>query len=202
MKKIWIVGLGPGHEDYILPIAQKKIESADYVIGGKRHLEFVDDQKSIGLKIPLEGNLEFIRDKMKTEQVAILVSGDTGFYSMLRFIKRHFNDDEIQTYPGISSLQYLFSAINKSYEQALLTSVHGRSFDFDLMAQYQIVGLLTDKVMTPEVILKACHERDLKGKMYIGENLSYPDEVITVVDISSRLNKTFSSLCVVVIEFE
>ena len=41
MNKIWIIGLGPGHEDYILPIAKRKIWGSDIIIGGQRHLESV-----------------------------------------------------------------------------------------------------------------------------------------------------------------
>ena len=39
MKKINILGLGPGSLDYILPAVLKKIEESDIIIGGKRHIE-------------------------------------------------------------------------------------------------------------------------------------------------------------------
>ena len=39
MNNIKIIGLGPGHKDYILPIAQNLIKESQIIISGKRNIE-------------------------------------------------------------------------------------------------------------------------------------------------------------------
>ncbi|MGL4731484.1 MAG: precorrin-6y C5,15-methyltransferase (decarboxylating) subunit CbiE, partial [Clostridium sp.] len=39
---VYIVGLGPGHKDYILPIATKIMEKSDVILGFTRAIESVD----------------------------------------------------------------------------------------------------------------------------------------------------------------
>ena len=204
MNKIWIIGLGPGHEDYILPIAKKKISSADIVIGGKRHLESIDTSaEKFILRMPLSDSVNYIKENYKKKQVAVIVSGDTGFYSLLDYLKKNFSNNELLCFPGISSLQYLFSKLNMSYKEAFIGSVHGRDLDLkDLLLKYKILGLLTDQKMTPSKIAKEIISLNLNGKLHIGENLSYDNECVKTFEFKEVLNKEFNKLCVVVIEIE
>ena len=39
---IYIVGLGPGHKDYIMPKALEIMEKSDVIIGFKRAIESLD----------------------------------------------------------------------------------------------------------------------------------------------------------------
>lgn len=203
MNKIWVVGLGPGHPDYMLPVALKRLQDADRIYGGSRHLSELDVKgDKVIIKMPLEQTIEDIKNHYRDEQVAVLVSGDTGFYSFLDTLKRSFDDSELETYPGISSLQYLFSKLNKTYQNALITSVHGRMFDLESMFKYKTVGLLTDSKMTPKALYDYIKANNKKATLYIGENLSYEDECITKVHTTETINDNFSKLCVVVIDFE
>ena len=203
MNKLWILGLGPGHKDYILPIVNRKIKEADIVVGGKRHLESIETS---GIKrkldIPLYKTIDYLKDNYKNNQIAVVVSGDTGFFSMLDLLKIHFKNEELKTYPGISSLQYMFSKLNKSYKNAYIGSVHGRKIDFKSITSYKTIGLLTDKIMTPEKIRIELNKLEFKGKIFVGENLSYENEKIEEYNIDSIINVKYSSLSVVVIEIE
>ena len=42
MYPLKIIGLGPGHPDYILPIALKEIAAAEVILCGTRHAESFD----------------------------------------------------------------------------------------------------------------------------------------------------------------
>lgn len=201
MNKIWIVGIGPGHPDYLLPIAKKKLSSADVIYGGKRHLESISVQgeKRI-LKYPFDECIHEVQRLSETKQVAVMVSGDTGFYSFLETIKKVIKEKDLLTYPGISSLQYMYAKLNKSYQMGRLLSVHGRREHLSEVMNYPTVGLLTDKVMTPHAINDFLFEKNFSGVMYVGENLSYENERITKYQIGERIKRKFDSLCVVVIE--
>ena len=138
MNKIWVIGLGPGHPDYMLPIAKNKLLLADRIYGGKRHLETYEMKGcKVLLKMPLIDTINDMKEHFKDKQVAVLVSGDTGFYSFLEMIRSDFSDDQIETYPGISSLQYMFSRLNKSYHDAYIGSVHGRAVAEDIFNTYK-----------------------------------------------------------------
>lgn len=197
MNKLWVVGLGPGHADYILPIAKKKIYEADIVIASKRQLESIESKgEKVGLQIPLVNNLPLL-ETYRDKQIAVIVSGDPCFYSMLTFLKKHFT--EIVCFPGISSLQYLFTKLNLSYEKAYLGSAHGREMDQGLLDSYSLFGILTDRVHNPEEIRKVFHR---KGTMYVGERLSYDDERIRSYALDEVIHDTFNDLCVVVIKYD
>lgn len=38
MHKIMVLGIGPGGEDYILPVVRNKVTQADVLVGGERAL--------------------------------------------------------------------------------------------------------------------------------------------------------------------
>jgi cobalt-precorrin-7 (C5)-methyltransferase len=203
MNRIKIVGIGPGHLDYILPIAYKAIEEADLLIGGARNLEiFQGYNKEI---LCYDGNLKEIIKTMKEEihhkQIVVVVSGDTGFYSLLDYIKQHFSKDVLEVIPGISSFQYLFSQLKRSYKDYGLYSLHGRKISLaHLLDREKGVFLLTDQLNTPSNIAKELQAEYGHFNMIVGENLSYKEERLVSGQVKDFIDKEFSKLCVVVIE--
>ena len=182
MKKIQVIGIGPGHRDYVLPAARSAVENSDILIGGRRNLKTFDDFK--GRTFPITGDLkaviDYIKENREGNNIAIILSGDTGFYSMLTYIKKHFSKDEIEVIPGITSLQYLFAKIKDSWQEAPLMSLHGREQNFlEELKKSKKVGLLTDTIHTPEKIAEILIESGLENtRMVVGEELSYPEERI------------------------
>lgn len=62
--------------------------------------------------------------------VAVLFSGDTGFYSGAAKLKEALETDgytRVKIYPGISSVSYLAAATENSWQNAKLLSIHGMS---------------------------------------------------------------------------
>ncbi len=195
--------MGPGHDDYVLPIAKKALEQAQVVIGGKRHIEpFKNTDKIL---IPFEGNFvklpDIIREHSKQYDVVVAVSGDTGFYSLLPYIKKHFEIAEFEVITGIGSLQYMYSRISKAHQKAFLGSVHGRELEYlSLIDDYETVGLLTDDKNSPNSIAQSfCDAGKTDVYMYVGERLSYDDEKITQGLVTQIKDMKFDVLGVVVL---
>lgn len=201
MYKLWVIGIGPGHEDYILPIAKMKAKEADLVFGGQRHLDAfeIDGQKQ-SFKVPLVDNLLLMKKALETQQVAVLLSGDTGFYSMLTMIKTVFKPDQLVTFPGISALSYMYARLNLSYEKALLTSAHGRDLKDFCLASYESIGFLTDSNHDPKWLQEKFSH--VQGKIHIGMDLSYGHEQVMTYKMTDDLPDFKAKLCVVVIEIE
>lgn len=206
MNKIKVIGLGPGHPDYVLPKAKKEIEALNVLVGGKRNLFSLDTgSKTVyEIKGSLENMNSFIKENLKNSDIGVVVSGDTGFYSMLRYIKRNYPDEQIEVVPGLSSIQYMFSRINESWEDACLTSLHGREIDLkNVLQKYNKVGILTDNKWKPQNIAKKLLKEGYENKiMYVGENLSYDDERITKGSLQEIINAKPFNMCVVVITDE
>lgn len=201
---ISICGIGPGHPDYISKIVYNEVEKAAVLIGGKRQLEifakskiesYVFDGKTATLKKQIEG--------YEGKYIVVLVSGDTGFYSLARFIGNNFPSDMISMHPGISTYQYFFARMKMGYEKASLASMHGTEADYiEMLKSYKTVFLLTDRKNNYKTIAQHLIQNDFGHcRMHIGSNLSYEDEII----ISDQVNNLIDleddfPLCSVIIE--
>jgi cobalt-precorrin-7 (C5)-methyltransferase len=133
-----------------------------------------------------------------------VVSGDSGFYSLTNYLKKHFKDEDLDIYPGISSLQYFFARIGKTWEDAKLMSMHGREEDLiRLVKSNKKVGILTDDIWTPDEIAKKLIKHGVKEKkIYVGENLSYYNEKINELTLKESAETIFDKLNVVVVSDE
>lgn len=205
MPKFHIVGLGPGNLNYLLPIGKTIIENSDVLIGGRRNLESLKEfaKEEVKITIKLDDVTNYIKDNMDTKNITVVVSGDSGFYSMLGFLSKNFEKSNFEVIPGISSLQYMFSKIGIMWNDAILTSVHGRDKDIkELLKRSDTLGLLTDKTNTPQHIAKYLHDNNIEDcTLYVGERLSYDDESIKEFKTNELLNYTdsFDVLNVVVL---
>lgn len=203
MKKIKVLGMGPGHRDYITPRVLEEIESAEIIVAGKRILESIEvnDKRIIYITRDLNVIVDKIKANYKKSTVAILLSGDTGFYSMLKFLKTHFDKGDMEVITGISSMQYMFSKIGETWDDAYITSLHGRELDIvEKVKRHSKVGILTDKKWSPQNIAKELIRSGITNKrIYVGENLSYDDEVITSGTMEEIASREGYKMCVVVI---
>lgn len=187
-NKISVVGLGPGNIDYITHIGREKIGGAEIAIGGARQLSEVSplllkDTELYTLK-KLSDVIPFIKEN-RDKRICVIVSGDTGFYSLLPFLKKHFENEDLEVIPGISSIQYLFSRIGEPWQEYRLISVHGRENDYiEIFKDCKGMALLTDGKNNPYTISKNLYENGFRDvEIIVGERLSYEDERITFCQI-------------------
>ncbi len=197
-KKVSIVGMGVGNDKYLLPLAWEKIFFADTVIGAKRHIDWIKNKNRVYIEDGLLKSVEYANENFEKENIAFLVSGDTGFYSLTSFINKSAKF-ETELVPGISSIPYLYSKLGREYKESYLTSLHGRENDFIEIAKTKEVALLTDKHNTPSVIAKKLKENGINKKVIVGEKLSYEDERIDKLSIDEAIESEYDSLCVVVL---
>ena len=90
-------------------------------------------------------------------KITIIVSGDTGYYSLVPYLSKNLSKDILNIIPNISSYQYLFSKIGENWQNFRLASVHGREFDYiKNIDDEDIAGLvlLTDDIQNPYEVSK------------------------------------------------
>ena len=182
-NKINVLGLGPGNLDYTLPIVLKEIMESEIIIGGKRHIEslgkYAENKEYCYINADLQRVLDFI-EQNRDKKMSLILSGDTGFYSMLTFMRKHFKANELNVIPGISSVQYMFAKVSSYWNDAFVSSVHGRNTEYiEKLREYGKIGLLTDKKNTPQRIAEEVVKAGMtEATIYVGENLSYENEKI------------------------
>ncbi len=179
-KAIKIVGTGPGHPQYTTPAAWQAIRQAQVLIGGRRLLEdFAQPhQQCCVIDKDLPAVLQFILNQPPDQDIAVLVSGDPGFFSMGRFLKKRLHWLEFEFIPGISSLQYMFARLQEPWQEVRFFSLHGREAHqlSDWVSSAAVVALLTGGEWTPQAIARRLAERMGGARTALGVNLSYPDE--------------------------
>lgn len=197
---VYIVGLGPGSKEYILPKALTTLEKSKVIIGFGRAIESLNFIEGRKLSVStLKDILNYINSN-EDEDIAVVASGDPCFYGVTEYIKRNYNR-EIEVIPGISSFQYLAARLNKCWQGSHLGSLHGREEEFvDKVKENTLSIWLTDKINSPSLICRKLLEEKIEARVYVGENLSYGDERITEGTVEEVVNMNFSELSVVIIE--
>jgi cobalt-precorrin-7 (C5)-methyltransferase len=201
---LYVMGIGPGASGYVLPVVFETAAQCDVLCGGRRQLSLFERYTAEKMVISgaIEQVMERIQELSKTKTVGIVVSGDPGFYSLLSTLLKHFDRESLQIIPGISSLQYLFAKAALPWQDAYLTSFHGRSIDSveTIVNTHAIAAFLTDSKMPVNKIARVLIEKGVKNRrVIIGENLSYPDERIRDISLGEAAEITVSDLCVMVV---
>ncbi len=132
--------------------------------------------------------VNYIRCHPEYQTVAILLSGDVGFYSGAKKLKATLEEDqslsqrgiEISMLPGISSVVYFASKLGIYWEDAAFASIHGR--------EENVVGIVRNHEKTfvlaggNECIRKLLNKFSYYGfedlQIFLGLDLSYESEEI------------------------
>lgn len=200
-----VVGLGPGAKEYILPEARRIIAEAEVVAGASRNLKSVQEfcRETVDLSQGLKKTGLWLKENQK-RNIAVVVSGDTGFYSLLTCIKKYVQEENLEVFPGISSLQYFFAKLKRGYEGVEWISLHGRERELTpFIEKKKELALLTDRKRDSRYIASVLKNSGIEGAIVcIGENLSYEDEKISVLTVDEALTYEAADLSVVVIRYE
>lgn len=190
-----VVGGGPGSIRCLTAEALEKIRDARDVVSFGRIGELV---KQINPEARTVGTVSELLDVVSKDTV-VVASGDPGFYGITCYLER--NGVEVdEVIPGISSLQYMMAKLKKSYQDVETVSFHGKSMDVSIFEGGKTYFALTDSKNSPDAISKELFRCGRRGRIVLGENLSYEDERLE----SRKIGDSFGDcgLSVVVIELE
>ena len=200
--KIKLVGIGMDGENTLTFEAKKAIENADLLIGASRVTEpFAGLGKAMLSSWKHDEICEFL-NKNNYENVVILLSGDSGFFSAAEELLCHFRDSETEVIPGISAPAYFCSKIKKSWQKMKFISLHGMENNIirHIRENELCFFLLGGSVTPAQICRRLCNYNMEKTRVYIGENLAYPDEKIHVGKANDFTSLECEKLCVLVAE--
>ena len=200
---LYIVGLGPGNKDYILPKAIVILKKSDVIIGFKRlinDLNFIDTNKIVINS--LRETLDYIQQNGQENIISLVASGDPTFFAISEYIKKNYPGN-IGVIPGISSFQYLTAKLNKSWSYAFTGSVHARNEDFiEKVKAHKLSIWLTDNKNNSAFLCKLLNENNIECTVIIGEHLSYENERILQGKPIEFINEEVSDMAILIVEKE
>lgn len=202
-RKVTVVGIGPGSESMMLPAAQTAVLKADCIIGAERMTErFTQAGSAVFNAVSADIIAGFIREHEEYSDFAVLMSGDTGFYSGAKKLLPLLEDFDVTVIPGISSMSYLSARAGKSYDDAYIASLHGRDENIErIVSRHGKVFVLTGGENGVSDLCRRLTAAGLGGTaVTVGERLSYPDEKITRGTAEELENEIFDPLSAVIIE--
>ncbi|ERN52980.1 hypothetical protein A33I_13520 [Alkalihalophilus marmarensis DSM 21297] len=199
-KKIKIIGIGDEGQNGLLPIYKKYIFESELLVGGERLLNLFPEYH--GEKRVIKGGLKNLIDDLAQEsrRVVILASGDPLFYGIGSYLGKKL---KVEIYPYLSSIQLAFSRMNESWQDAYVTSVHGRSIQglIQRINGREKIALLTDDINTPAKIaqyLRSYHVDEYLA--FVAENLGGENERCGYYELEELENIDFSPLNVVILK--
>lgn len=199
---LYILGIGPGNTEYCSLKSNSIIKEADILIGGKRNLENIENERAERFFIGADLNKmkEYILSN-KNSKIAVIASGDPSLYGIGSFIVRELTGKiDFEIVPGISSIQYAFSIFKIDMNDVYITSSHGRMPDFDFIMKHDKIAMVTDSKIGPREIAGKVIEYKKEYRMFVGENLSYDNEVLTEGTPQEILKKEKYSMSVVILK--
>lgn len=208
---ITLAGIGMGDSGSMTLDTKKAITDADYLFGSPR---LTDGIMCKGRKypyylakdiLPVLDDIE--RSTLGEAKVAILFSGDTGFYSGCEKLYKELKAREryeITISPGISSLAAMSARLGIGWQDCRVISTHG--VDVSIWEQQLIHSVRYNKktfVLTSGIADVNRIGELLQSKanlhIFMGYRLSYGDEQVSEITALECINKKENGLYVLVI---
>lgn len=191
LHQIALLGMGMGDRRLLTGEVQEKLEQAEVLFGAKRLLHesaaWIHPEEAKPYYLA-EDILPWLQAQECGRKVAVLFSGDTGFYSgagkLYRALQQAVEQGELRAsvklYPGICAVSYLAASLGVSWEDAAVESIHGREINLPgLLQKHARTFLLLSGREDVNRIGKIMLENHLQeAKVYLGFQLSYPEEQI------------------------
>lgn len=208
MRKVTIIGAGPGNPDLLSRAALDAIDIADVVIGAHRALVGIDVPPDV-VRCELVKTADIVAaltDAASWQRAVVVMTGDVGLFSGARRLVEALSGDarvDVRIIPGISSASYLAARLARPWQDWRFASAHGVSCD--IVAEAERAGelfLVTSGGEDPSRLSGELVQAGFgDARVTVAERLSYPDERITCATASEIAGQTFDDLNVMLIEF-
>ena len=208
MRKVTIIGAGPGNPDLLSRAALDAIDIADVVIGAHRALAGIDVPPDV-VRCELVKTADIVAaltDAASWQRAVVVMTGDVGLFSGARRLVEALSGNaqvDVRVIPGISSASYLAARLARPWQDWRFASAHGVACD--IVAEAERAGELFLVTSGGEDPSRLSGELVQPGfgdaRVTVAERLSYPDERITCATASEIVGQTFDDLNVMLIDF-
>lgn len=177
---VYLIGMGPGDAGQLTAEAVECLKSSDVVLGAERMLRICKTvtEKPSYTCYKIEQISELLKEHPQYRKVALVYSGDIGFYSGAKGAQELLQEYEVHPVSGISSAIYFLNKLLIPWDEVTFVSCHGK--------QCQLIPLIRSKKWVCTLLGKKedfwqiCGELSEFGmkdiRITVGEYLSYPKE--------------------------
>ncbi|MBF0242629.1 MAG: precorrin-6y C5,15-methyltransferase (decarboxylating) subunit CbiE [Desulfamplus sp.] len=217
MSYVDVVGFGISIDD-LTEKHKKIIQSAETLVGSRRHLELLNGVscEKIAITKDIQSLIETIKDRAgQGRRVVVVASGDPLFHGIGKTLINAMGRDNINIYPNISSVASAFAAIKEPWDDAIFISLHGKESDIETTKLHDIlisgdnafysnrvIAILTDHIKTPAWIAKYLIKNNITSHaMYLFENLGAESQKISFYsNIKDAANMIFTTPNLVILK--
>ena len=206
LAPIRIVGLHGGQ--WFGDAAGRALAEADVVVGAARLHDALTGRGSappgerVDLRDPLNDMLDLCQARRAAGQtVAVLASGDPGFFGIERIMVGRFGAD-VEVHPAPSSIALAFARARIPWDDAAVVSVHGRSLKAALpqLAAASKAAVLVSGSTPPEAVGRALLEAgSLYRHAWVMSRLGEAGESVVRTDLAGLAEGAFEPLSVLVL---
>lgn len=192
--QIAVVGIGMGGYGSMTVQADAWCSSADLIVGASRMVDAYDAVRESGnaggkrnhgiaadiyREYRADKIVEFIDSHPEYEKIAILLSGDVGFYSGAKKLLEML-PEETAVFPGIASVVAFCAKLKVSWDDIYLTSAHGKTSNLVGCIRHnrKVFSLLGKENQVQELCRKLQDYGMDDVQLFVGTRISYEDEVI------------------------
>ncbi len=199
---VTLLGIGMGDEKTLTIEGREALKEADLLIGARRMADSVRmPHHQVLYEYRADVIASYIKDHPEYQNVVVALSGDVGFYSGARNLLNILGEDT-RLICGISSVVYFMAKIRLSWDDAKIVSSHGRYCNLISLIRFhhKVFSILGtgDGVKVLSRKLTAYGMGDVL--LYVGENLSYKNEVVfskRAADLTDYEGDPLSVVCAV-----
>lgn len=200
--KVYVIGTGMNGESTLTREAAAAIDEAEVIIGAERMTApYLSSGKTV-LTTYKPAEIADYLNCSNASSAAVLLSGDTVFFSAAKRLLPLLEDHDVKTLCGISSAAYLCSLTGHSYEDMRFISLHGRSANIAInvrMNKYCFF-LLGGEMTVGELCSRLCSYNLGGVHIFIGEDMGSDSETITEGIASDFTSYENVSLCSLIVE--
>jgi precorrin-6Y C5,15-methyltransferase (decarboxylating) len=204
MIPVQVVGWGMSPED-LTPKVREILREAQVLVGGRRLLDYFPGhpaQQIILGKDPEStlAQLPALADRLR---VVVLASGDPNFYGIGPLVVKVLGADRVIIHPNVTAVQAACARLKLPWQDAAVTSLHGRTWAPLAAALNRAAGKLiiyTDPEHNPAAIARFLLARgDHEARLCVLEDLGQKTERLTWLSPAEAQAQEFSPLNMVVI---
>ena len=218
-----IIGVLDSGVQGLTPDALSAIQTADRVIGASRTLNLFAEHIAQAEQKDLTGHLQdvpvWISEALQAEQqVVVLATGDPLCHGIASYLHKKLPNEQLHIIPNVSSVQWAFSRIGLSWQDAQIISVHskdagewqkGAGPEHGLYTLLQAIfnadklAVLTSPENTPDRIARMMLQENIADQfdISVAENLLCADEkLVHDQSVESIAGQSFNGNDIVILQ--
>lgn len=205
MTPIQVIGIGDDGAHGLPAKRIAGIESADLLVGGRRHLALFPDAGAE--RIEVGSNLKEVTARIDGasadgRRVVVLASGDPLFHGLGGYLVGRLGAERVVVHPHVSAMQVAFARLGQPWHAAALVSLHAKPIE-DLKPPIERaaspIGIFTDETNSPNAIARYVIGMGGGYSASVCEHLDGENERVWVGSLEAMAEGAFAPLNVVIL---